>query len=310
MGWCETLKAIADLKLTSEEVLSTKGKTYQQYFAEYLKIPSNEPLDRALSRLLDVDPGCTAVANLEWIGLGSKDQIPWDVAPTPLDVLCSLCLSKLKYSEGERDALILKHRFEVEFPDDGWRETRESVMLDFGLQPNGNSSMARTVSLPLAVAIRALTEGRISKRGVVRPVDAELYAPILKEVEDLGIHFEESTLSPLLWVRDEVKPGEHRVAITPKNAQKLLAAGWRVWVERSRTRCIADAEFAKVGCKLVESGSWRTDAPYSALIIGLKELPQDVAALKHRHIFFAHAFKGQNEAAPLLKRFKAVECLC
>lgn len=83
--------------------------------------------------------------------------------------------------------LILKHSFEIEYPGDGWRETRESVMLDFGMQPKGHSSMARTVSLPLAVAIRALIEGRISKRGVVRPIDREIYAPILNEVADLGI---------------------------------------------------------------------------------------------------------------------------
>ena len=308
VGWCETLKAIADLKLTSEQELSTKDKTYSQFFAEYLQIPKDETLKQALSRILGINADSTAISNIEWIGLGSTELIPSNVPQTPLDVLCSLCLSKLKYSEGEKDMLILKHVFEVEYPSDGWRETRESVMLDFGLQPNDNSSMARTVSLPLAVAIRALTEGKISKFGVLRPVDEELYSLILKEVHDLGIKFEETTLKPLVWIRDEVKPGEHRVPITPQNAKRLLDSGFRVFVERSKTRCIDDLEFRKVGCKLVDSGSWMTEAPYSAFVVGLKELPEEPKELKHRHIFFAHAFKGQNEAVPLLKRFKAVWC--
>jgi len=113
-------------------------------------------------------------------------------------------------------------------------------------------------------------------------------------------------LKPLLWIRDEVKPGEKRVPISPKNAQKLLNTGFRINIEESKTRCIEDREYTKIGCKLVKSGSWETDAPNSAFIIGLKELPENKPEkLKHRHIFFAHAYKGQNEAIPLLKRFKA-----
>ena len=201
--------------------------------------------------------------------------------------------------------IILKHRFECEY-DDGWRESRESILLDFGLQPNDNSSMARTVSLPLAVAIRALTEKRIKNTGIIRPVYKELYSQILAEVEDLGIKFEEKTLKPLLWIRDEVKPGEKRVPISPKNAKKLLDIGFRINVEESKTRCIDDSEYRKIGCKLVKTGSWETDAPNSAFIVGLKELPDNKPEkLRHRHIFFAHCYKGQNEAIPLLKRFKA-----
>ena len=309
-GWCETLKAIADLKLTSDEEISTKNKSYKEYFSEYLKISKDESLQQGLARILKLEPNCIAIRNIAWLGLFSNDKIPKNIAQTPIDVLCEICLNKLKYVKGEKDMLILKHVFEVEFENDGWRETRESVMLDFGLQPNDNSSMARTVSLPLAVAIRGLTEGRIKKTGVIRPIYKELYNPILKEVEDLGIKFEETTLRPLLWLRDEVKPGEKRVPITPKNAQKLLNAGYRINIEESKTRCIDDEEYTKIGCKLVKTGSWQTDAPNSAFICGLKELPDDQPKkLKHRHIYFAHCFKGQNEAVPLLKRFKAVKFL-
>jgi len=121
----------------------------------------------------------------------------------------------------------------------------------------------------------------------------------------LGVKFEEVTLAPLLWIRDEIKPGEQRVAITPNNASKLIKAGFRINIEESKTRCIDTKEYAKIGCNIMQSGSWIKDAPNSAFIVGLKELPNQPLKLKHRHIFFAHAFKGQNEATPLLKRFKS-----
>lgn len=117
----------------------------------------------------------------------------------------------------------------------------------------------------------------------------------------------EKNVHPLIWIRDEVKPGEHRVPVTPKNAKRLMDAGYRVYIEGSTTRCIDDSEYTEIGCTLVESGSWVTDAPDSAFIFGIKELPEEPQKLKHRHIYFAHAFKGQNEAVPLLKRFKAVK---
>ena len=52
--------------------------------------------------------------------------------------------------------------------------------------------MARTVSLPAAVAVRLLLQDQISLRGVRIPVDAELYRPVLSELANLGIELRES----------------------------------------------------------------------------------------------------------------------
>jgi saccharopine dehydrogenase (NAD+, L-lysine-forming) len=51
-------------------------------------------------------------------------------------------------------------------------------------------------------------------------------------------------------------------------------------VERSPTRCIADAEYEKVGCTLVASETWK-EAPTDAMILGLKELPDVRINLQH-----------------------------
>jgi saccharopine dehydrogenase (NAD+, L-lysine forming) len=44
--------------------------------------------------------------------------------------------------------------------------------------------------------------------------------------------------------------------------------------------------------------------PADALILGVKELPDDGLPLRHRHIMFGHAFKGQGAGAELLRRFR------
>ena len=110
---------------------------------------------------------------------------------------------------------------------------------------------------------------------------------------------------PHLWVRSEQRANEERVGLTPEGAAALIQLGFRVSVERSTNRAIPIAKYEAVdGCEIVAENSW-PDAPADAIIFGLKELPDDGTPLKHRHIMFGHAYKGQPAGATLLSRFVA-----
>lgn len=107
-----------------------------------------------------------------------------------------------------------------------------------------------------------------------------------------------------LWLRAEERPNEERTGLTPEGAAKLIGLGMRVTVEHSGQRAIAIDAYHAAGCETAPEGSWRT-APPEALILGLKELPDDDTPLAHRHIMFGHAFKGQAAGQRLLKRLRA-----
>jgi saccharopine dehydrogenase (NAD+, L-lysine-forming) len=83
-----------------------------------------------------------------------------------------------------------------------------------------------------------------------------------------------------LHVRAESKPLEHRSAVTPTVAQKLVAAGYTVNVERSPLSIFDDSEYESTGARSVNTGSW-IDAPSEHIIVGLKELPEEDFPLKH-----------------------------
>lgn len=88
-------------------------------------------------------------------------------------------------------------------------------------------------------------------------------------------------MSPtVLHVRAESKPLEHRSAITPTTAKKLVDAGYTVNVEKSPLSIFNDAEYESTGASLVPTGSW-TDAPSDNIVVGLKELPEEDFPLKH-----------------------------
>ncbi len=105
-----------------------------------------------------------------------------------------------------------------------------------------------------------------------------------------------------IWLRAETKPREKRSALTPGSARELLAAGYEVFIERSLQSAIPAQAFEDVGCAMVTPGSW-PQAPDDAIILGLKELPDDGTALTHRHIYFAHAYKYQRGWQETLRRF-------
>lgn len=110
--------------------------------------------------------------------------------------------------------------------------------------------------------------------------------------------------APHIWLRAEQRPAEARTPLTPEGAAALLAQGFAVTVEDSPHRCVPAADFAAIGCTIAPAGGWRA-APADALILGLKELPEDGTALSHRHILFGHAYKAQPGADALLARFAA-----
>ena len=110
--------------------------------------------------------------------------------------------------------------------------------------------------------------------------------------------------APHLWIRAEQRPNETRVPVTPEGVAALLQAGFAVSVEASESRVIAIDAYAAAGATITEQNSW-PDAPGDAIILGVKELPEDGSPLIHRHIMFGHAYKGQSAGRRLLERFRA-----
>ena len=109
---------------------------------------------------------------------------------------------------------------------------------------------------------------------------------------------------PHLWVRAEQRPSEERAGVTAEGVKSLIAAGMRVTVEESSVRAKGLAGYSEAGAETAPENSW-PEAPDDAIIFGLKELPEDGTPLRHRHIMFGHAFKGQLSGQALLKRFES-----
>lgn len=188
IGWCETLKKIVDLGLLGEEEKDWSGMTYAEFTRGWLSEPEETDLKKALALDLNVEEGSDIIKRLEWLGLLNDDPLPTEKG-SALDILGARMLEKLQYESGERDMIVLQHTFEAFYPD-GKEERITSTLIDFGI-PDGDSSMARTVGLPPAIATKLILEGKIKETGVHIPVLPEFYIPILEELKQLDISFKE-----------------------------------------------------------------------------------------------------------------------
>jgi saccharopine dehydrogenase (NADP+, L-glutamate forming) len=132
------------------------------------------------------------LSGLRWFGLFSDEPII--PRGNPLDTLCATLEQKMQYEEGERDFVMLQHKFEIEHAD-GSRETRTSTLAEYGT-PGGYSAMAKLVGVPCAVATLQVLNGTISDKGVLAPMDMRIVAPLMNELsEKYGIKLIEKTVS-------------------------------------------------------------------------------------------------------------------
>jgi saccharopine dehydrogenase (NADP+, L-glutamate forming) len=189
LGWCSTLKKIADLGLLDLEERSFTNMTYADLMRAQIKSGDLHLID-TVAKACGIEPNDPIISRLEWLGLFSDTPIPSD-ATTNLDALCHLFEEKLQYAPGERDMIVMHHEFIAEYQDR--KEKLTSILIDYGI-PNDNSSMSRTVALPVAIASRMILEGEINLTGVHRPIHPEIYKPILKELEDYNIKFKEKKI--------------------------------------------------------------------------------------------------------------------
>ena len=125
------------------------------------------------------------------LGLFSNDKIT--PRETPLDTLCATLEQKMQYEKGERDMVLLQHKFQIENKD-GSKETRTSTLVEYG-DPEGYSAMAKLVGVPCAVACLMVLDGRISQKGILAPVTWNIAEPLLLELKSkYGIELKEVTL--------------------------------------------------------------------------------------------------------------------
>lgn len=188
IGWCSTLKKVADIGLLDKEEKDWTGYTYKSFMKSLMDNPEEPDLRKALATYLDLEVNSEILNRFEWLSLFSDEPVPVEKGGS-IDILAARMIEKMSLAEGERDMIVLQHTFEAAYPE-GHGERITSTLIDYGI-PHGDSAMSRTVGLPPAIGTKLILEGKIDKSGVYIPVEPDIYIPVLQELKSLNIEFSE-----------------------------------------------------------------------------------------------------------------------
>lgn len=127
---------------------------------------------------------------LFFLGLDDKETLVNKGFCSPADLLQVAVETKLSLQPADKDMIVMLHEF-------GYESAGKKVDIQSSLVVKGEDSlrtaMAKTVGLPLAIAAKLILQGKLTLTGLHIPTAKEIYEPVLKELEEYGIRFEESS---------------------------------------------------------------------------------------------------------------------
>lgn len=181
-NWCESLDAIKALGMINYEKYNFEGRTYKEVVAEQINVYPKNVKEKVAERL-KLELNSSTIIALDWLGLFSDDRVLLKEGST-FDITSDLMLQKMMLPEGARDMVIMLHSFLIETAE-GKKEVIKSTLLDFATKED--TSIARTVALPAAIAVKLILNGDIKDSGVCIPINKTIYEPVLNELEKMGI---------------------------------------------------------------------------------------------------------------------------
>ncbi|KAH9860230.1 Saccharopine dehydrogenase [NADP(+), L-glutamate-forming] [Plenodomus lingam] len=199
-GFPEYIKALVDIGFLSEEpkdfLKEGTKSSWRDATAKIIGATSSKDEDiiwaiSSRTKFSSTEEKDRIITGLRWIGLISDEEII--PRGNPLDTLCATLEKKMQYEEGERDFLMLQHKFEIENKD-GSRVIRTSTLAEYG-DPKGYSAMAKLVGVPCAIAVQQVLDGTLSEKGILAPMSPEICRPLMKTLEEqYGVRFREKTV--------------------------------------------------------------------------------------------------------------------
>ncbi|MCB0652611.1 MAG: saccharopine dehydrogenase NADP-binding domain-containing protein [Saprospiraceae bacterium] len=187
-GFCDAWNALVKIGLTDEgfNIEHSDKMTYRELLEAFAR-PGEASLEDRIAELAGVSKDSKVMDQLRWAGLFENERITRKNA-SPATILEHLLLDKWALQPEDKDMIIMKHEFEYAL--DGQEKHLSSTLVMKG-EDQVNTAMAKLVGLPMAIFVKLVMTGKFNQPGVLIPVMKEAYDPVLSELREFGVVFEE-----------------------------------------------------------------------------------------------------------------------
>jgi saccharopine dehydrogenase-like NADP-dependent oxidoreductase len=187
--FCEGWQALISLGLTDPgKTTDTDKLTFSDWTLQSSGGTRHGNPEEKLAAFLHTSSRSRLMRQFKFLGLLDSETIALG-KKTNADVLLQVLIEKLRMKPSDRDMIVMLH--EMEFERKSIKTKLNSHLIVLG-EDNLRTAIAKTVGLPLGILAKLLLTGKVQLTGLHIPVMPEVYQPVLKELEEYGIRFEES----------------------------------------------------------------------------------------------------------------------
>ncbi len=191
-GFCSAWDVFVQLGMTDDSIRMElpDATTFRQFLDSFL--PSDQSLG-VEEKLAQVIPNLDfpMFEKIQWLGFFENRPLP-KTSGSPAEILQAILEKDWALNPEDKDMIVMQHLFEIK-TSQGLKKVTSSLV-SFG-KDSVYTAMAKTVGLPLAIAVDLFLDGKINLHGLHIPVLPEIYEPILEELTRCGIHFVEESFS-------------------------------------------------------------------------------------------------------------------
>ena len=197
IGFCRAWNVFVQLGLTDDSYVieGSENMTNRDFINSFLAYNPHDSVELKLRHYLGIEQDDYIWEKLVWLGLFEDKKIGLKNA-TPAQILQKILQNKWSLREEDKDMIVMWHKFN--FSQKGVDKEIRSHMVYIG-KDTQFTAMSDTVGLPLGIAAKLLLSGKIKDRGVKLPIEREIYLPVLSELEQLGITFEDKEVPPVFY---------------------------------------------------------------------------------------------------------------
>jgi len=190
VGFSRAWNIFVQLGMTDDSytIPNSENLSYREYVNLFLPYSPTDSVELKLRHNLKIDQDDLIWKKLKEIDIFNSKKYLEIKNATPAQALQKILMEKWALAKEDKDMIVMYHKFGYEL--NGKNYQIDSSMVTLG-EDQTYTAMSKTVGLPVAIAALKILNKTITTPGVLRPIDKEVYEPILKELETYGVEFNE-----------------------------------------------------------------------------------------------------------------------
>lgn len=193
VGFSKAWNMFVQLGMTDDSYImeDSENMSYRQFVNSFLPYHPTDSVEIKTRLILKIDQDDIMWDKLLELDLFNPDKKVNLPHATPAQILEKILSDSWSLEPNDKDMIVMYHKFGFEL--NGKKKQIDSKMVCIG-EDQTYTAMAKTVGLPVAMATLLILNGKITTPGVQLPIKKEVYLPILKELEEYGVVFNEQTM--------------------------------------------------------------------------------------------------------------------